>query len=380
MSPPAPIERGRPLLEEQIRQLASLRNASTRDPGFKQWRQNTLTVIQRVWPTEPGRSERFRRVPFTPPSSQSSAALTQEFYERGCAEAARYLKSLVREIEILGGAGGTSERQADDPARGGEPPGRPTLASRRSYFSEPELLADRLQDLPERMPPEPMSPPDDPTRSLDEAARGGRVASPGHAGEAVGPGPTAHRTTPKPALKDLLGFTDLGAPGPEGAASEADPRRSPHDSRRPASSSRPESHAGFDAPRGPSRETGSGPAAPLGAPSRVPAGEDPTAEFLRTSPVLSAEPKPAYRPPRPPVTSSPISVALRALAVEVAEMGVPEDRLAGVRGVLLDLGRRFDDGTLDWQALREAVEFVMEYPALARRVLPMLIPYLELES
>jgi hypothetical protein len=370
------MQPGRLVLEEQIRQLAALRNASTRDPGFKQWRQNTLTVIQRIWPTEPSRSERFRRVPFTPPSSQSSAAMAQEFYERGCAEAASYLKSLVREMEVLGGTGRSPEQTPSDPsARGDEPSGRSTLASRRSYFSEPELLADRLQDLRERMPTEPLGAADEPTRALDQAARGGPAATPPRqVEEPGGAGQTVHRGgPPKPALKDLLGFTDHGAPSTQSASTGGDPRRPPHD--RPASVSRPESEGGFGAPHDPVGPPASGP----GSPSRVPPADDPTAEFLRTSPVLSAAPKPAYRPVRPAVTSSPVSLALRALAVEVMEMGVPENRVAGVRGVLLDLGHRFDEDTLDWQALREAVEFVMEYPALARRVLPMLIPYLELE-
>ena len=44
------------MLEEQIRQLRELRNAGPRDSGFKQWRQSTLTAIQRIWPADPVRS------------------------------------------------------------------------------------------------------------------------------------------------------------------------------------------------------------------------------------------------------------------------------------------------------------------------------------
>ena len=45
--------------------------------------------------------------------------------------------------------------------------------------------------------------------------------------------------------------------------------------------------------------------------------------------------------------------------------------------MLLDLAREFDDNRASWDTIRHAVVFVMEYPPLARRVLPLLIPYLD---
>src|SRR5436190_16914269 len=99
MSPPVNPTQALELLQEQIAQLAELRNASTRDAGFKQWRQTTLTVIQRIWPTDPTRSERFRRVPFSAPTTRLDNNQAREFYERGCGEAATYLKLLIDELQ-----------------------------------------------------------------------------------------------------------------------------------------------------------------------------------------------------------------------------------------------------------------------------------------
>ena len=85
-------------LRQQIAELGALRNASVRDPQFKAWRQNTLTFIQRIWPGDTSKSERFRRIPFTPPSTKHDARAAREFYERGCGEALEYLNSLLASL------------------------------------------------------------------------------------------------------------------------------------------------------------------------------------------------------------------------------------------------------------------------------------------
>jgi hypothetical protein len=103
-------------------------------------------------------------------------------------------------------------------------------------------------------------------------------------------------------------------------------------------------------------------------------------EFLRSSPVLGASARPVRRPARPHAPQSPAAVTLVALANEVAHFGVPESQRAAARAQLLDLARRFDEQTLTWEALRGAITFAMDYPALARRVIPMLIPYLDLAA
>lgn len=88
-------------LRQQIDELGALRNASVRDPQFKAWRQNTLTFIQRIWPGDTSKSERFRRVPFTPPSTRHDPRTAREYYERGCGEALEYLNSLLASLGDL---------------------------------------------------------------------------------------------------------------------------------------------------------------------------------------------------------------------------------------------------------------------------------------
>jgi len=56
---------------------------------------------------------------------------------------------------------------------------------------------------------------------------------------------------------------------------------------------------------------------------------------------------------------------------------VPEGQRSSARSALLDLARHLEHHDLTWDVLREAVTFVMEYPAIGRRVLPLLLPYLE---
>ena len=89
-------------LEAQLGDLANIRNASPRDPSFKNWRQATLTVMQRIWPGDQVRSERFRRIPFSPPDPRSDARTVREAYSRGCQEAARILNGFIDEIRAEG--------------------------------------------------------------------------------------------------------------------------------------------------------------------------------------------------------------------------------------------------------------------------------------
>ncbi len=102
MSAPEHVLRGKRWLEEQLEQLGGLRNANPRDPSFKLWRQNTLTVLQRIWHGQQARSERFRQIPFSPHSPKADFATTREWYQRGCAEASEYLRALITEVESVG--------------------------------------------------------------------------------------------------------------------------------------------------------------------------------------------------------------------------------------------------------------------------------------
>ncbi len=95
-------QRAREWLERQLEELGHLRNASRRDPGFKAWRQNTLTVLQRIWPEDVPRIERFRRIPFSPPMTRPTERQSREYFGRGWGEAGQFLRSLLSEVALLG--------------------------------------------------------------------------------------------------------------------------------------------------------------------------------------------------------------------------------------------------------------------------------------
>jgi hypothetical protein len=102
MTDPDAALRAREWLERQLADLGQLRNATRRDHNFKTWRQQTLTVIQRVWPGEARRVDRFRRIPFSPPTAHATDAQVREYYERGWGEAGVLLREFLAEINLLG--------------------------------------------------------------------------------------------------------------------------------------------------------------------------------------------------------------------------------------------------------------------------------------
>ena len=139
MTDPDGAQRAREWLERQLADLGQLRNATRRDQNFKTWRQQTLTVIQRVWPGETRRVDRFRRIPFSPPTPHATDAQVRDSYERGWGEAGVLLRELLAEINLLGlpqvRAAGTyagSETEAamgPMPALGGEDAPGPAAAA-----------------------------------------------------------------------------------------------------------------------------------------------------------------------------------------------------------------------------------------------------------
>src|SRR5262245_34485903 len=87
-------------LVKQIESLGELRNAGPRDQRFKLWRQDTLTLLQRLWPGDHDKAERFRRIPFSAPIARSDRGGMREYFERGCKEAASYLDGLAFELGV----------------------------------------------------------------------------------------------------------------------------------------------------------------------------------------------------------------------------------------------------------------------------------------
>lgn len=103
-----------------------------------------------------------------------------------------------------------------------------------------------------------------------------------------------------------------------------------------------------------------------------------TDEFLSSSPVFSvpgSSGAPHAEPGR--VELSPSALAIMAMAVEIEALGVPDGERPRVREALLDLARNLDTAHLSWRQLRLTIAVVMEYPAIARRVLPMIVPFLD---
>jgi hypothetical protein len=110
------------------------------------------------------------------------------------------------------------------------------------------------------------------------------------------------------------------------------------------------------------------------------AKESEAEEFLGNSPVFRSKGRPVKRKPEPAPTAqvhTAAAAAVLAIASEIATMGVPEAQRPRARAAMLDLAHHLDRHDLTWDAMREAVSFVMGYPAIARRVLPLLLPYLE---
>jgi len=419
------------LLEEQVAQLAELRNASTRDAGFKQWRQTTLTVVQRIWPTDPFRSERFRRVPFSAPSTRMDNNQAREFYERGCGEAANYLKHMIEELK-----GNASHEAASSTARGAGPARHAPAASAEGGVARAGTTLGPTIDLP-------LKPRSNPAAERSTLPKSASAIEP----QAPAKAPIAEETGSRPgSLKELLGLADLASPVRESRAEVfresveaveplAPPRspplappprigpveeveserartvgeppppprrapverpphapveRPPHAPAAPAVRPLPSRRAPMEPPSQPASHATPVHAAPAAAASppatqarpHEPRNVDAASEFLRTSPVLAAEGRPVHRAARPPATppTSPGALALGALAADLARLGVPEGQRASARAALLDLGRQIQEGTLTWQDLRGAVNFVMGFPPLARHVLPLLLPYLDLES
>src|SRR5207247_2406929 len=111
-----------------------------RDGGFKLWRQTTLTVIQRLWPGDLPKSERFRRIPFTALAAKPSRDQVRHSFERGCGEASAYLRALILEVQSAGLAPAASGA----PAAGAPPPafGRKW---RENVDNDDEVLARRAE-------------------------------------------------------------------------------------------------------------------------------------------------------------------------------------------------------------------------------------------
>lgn len=422
-----PREKAQRSLGEVMEQLKALRTSNVRDTEFKQWRQATLTLVQRIWAGDAKRSARFRRIPFSPPSSQASLRETREYYERGCAEAAQLLKSFLDEIEENGMPTASGAAQP---------------ASLGSDLLEDDFPTLELPGGPERNEPA-KADPGPPQPSRDDASGGGvsvRGSSRRDDGNARRPERRKRQTKngPRRRLRDMLGLDALeklgrheepstprlagieGTPPPEtrGEEHRRDARQAPpsrHEARqdetpdeRELDDALREVEAAEDTP--PLAEPDTSWQARAEEDDDMPAAADPedetdaasleddsdvaevpfTAdEFLSASPIFHTEGKPVRRakrqaPPEPAEADGPPSpltsgtaIAVAAIASEVARLGVPDGHRARTRATLINLAQMIEDGTMDWESLRNALAFAMEFPPIGRRLVPLLVPFLD---
>jgi hypothetical protein len=319
MTDPIAVKVAREQLGELISTLGELRNAGPRDQRFKQWRQNTTTLLQRIWPDDPTCAERFRRMTFSAPAASADRHATRDYFERGCRAAASYLDELALKL------GGVAEPL-------------PEATLTHDHEPVPSAGEEDLRDVP----PAPRLAHDDPPPP-----------------QTVGPVSVPEQPEArKPAtglrlrLKDMLGFTDEAAPDvtPARPVPVSPPSPAPVSFVRPS----PEASA-WDARR------------------------DLAAEFVLESAVLQAGARSTREPeplPEPPATT-PAAQDLMALADRVDELGVPSRERPIVRAALIDLARQMESPPVNWEALRDTIAYAMDHPALARRILPLVLPYLD---
>jgi hypothetical protein len=302
-------------LDKQIEQLGELRNAGTRAVEFREWRQTTLTLIERIWPDQATRATRFRRIPFSPASANADDKVMREAFERGCAEARRLLKLWLAEV---GSRGVSQEAEA------------PRLA---------EAVRQTMVEMQPQRPASLPSPPPPPAAASRPRPEGKPVPKPS-------------RRARKEPLGEMLGFQrQPGAVAPE-LPQEFD--HAAGDEQRADALAQSIDHALERARR---EVTG----------MRTP-GEpiDPRGRSYSQAPVGENRTLVSY-----------VARAFIALSGDLEELGVPEGQCEMVRLALFDLAHHLDCGSVTWVLMRDAVTLVMHYPALGRQALPLLLPYLE---
>jgi hypothetical protein len=440
VSGPGHAERSRQWLEEQLVLLGNLRNANPRDPSFKLWRQNTLTVLQRIWPGEQARSERFRRITFSPASARPDYRTTRDWYTRGCGEATELLHAMLTEIEAVGvpepgsvaaeppppaiareddfpvlelpsseataraadvgddlvlldadgtaaamapGAGHPDEHDPAAPAPPKlRPSSRPPVAKPRAPEQAPPALPPRNAQSrpapaasPESLPT--MSAPPAPVKpSASAPVAPSQAAAPRAADRRAGSsdrrassrrGAKPRRVATPPRLKDMLGLRDVGH-------SDADAVAAPPPAATPAPAPAPAEPIAAPAPP-------AAPAEPIAqAHAAAPAaGEDlarVTRNFMLNSPVLGLQGRPVQRTSDATQFLDPDAVALSTLASDVARYVSDEAAREPLRAALLELALQIEAKAPEWAALRSLVAAAMAHPELARRLMPLVLPWL----
>ena len=336
-------------LDKQIEQLGGLRNGGTRAVEFREWRQTTLTLIERMWPDQSSRATRFRRIPFSPASANSDDKVMRDAFERGCAEARRLLRLWHAEI----GSRGLSQEVA-----------APRLA---------EAVRQTLIEMrPVKPAPAPIPPPA--PHAKPEANADGK------------PAPKPSRRLRRAPLGEMLGLTGApdspGAPAaprvPDAAARPGVPVPSRPTSGRPGPELPPEFEHSAGQPAAQAAEQNADALAlsidhalerarrEAHGMRQVPEPMDPQGRTYEEAPVAQNRTLVSY-----------VARAFISLASDVDELGVPEAHRERVRLALFDLANHLDCGSVTWALMQDAVTLVMHYPALGRQALPLLLPFFE---
>ena len=504
MSPAESIARATLWLQDLVSELSGLRNATSRDPSFKNWRQNAITTLQRIWPADQDHAERFRRIPFSPVDPRADVRAQREGFSRGCQEAARVLNSFIEEVRTVGVpeiAGDqvmvteesgfedgfpTVDLPSGDLSDAGFPPAPPAPLPAEARPARKGLgVAAKLRDLlglggfAAKPTPQPPPPPQENVgssgalrqalpRSLDIIPVGDEVDArprskawpnpqppantpqPPATTPASGSGqfptlpqpPAASSTPPsesgmsvvmsrpttlrtsieKVSIESLISAEFRG--GAEGGAGTGQPNPSPAAAMPQPPGAQPAARPPLSIvpPLAGDPEFNVDPAPPeahgvhAASPARAPAGETPqhvrtsdasppaeneaegavqdgsfsradsaeltraTEDFMRSSPVLGATGRKVQRAPHEAAGhgfTDPDAIAIISIVDELTQLGVPATRQSETRARLLDLSRRIENNELEWNSLKKSVWFAMEYPEVARRVMPLLLPWID---
>jgi len=292
VSAPTYLERCREWLLEQVEIMGTLRTANVRDLAFKNWRQNTVTVLQRIWPEDHERVERFRRIVFTPPHARPDAKLAREWFGKGLGESRGYLTSLLAIIDREG----VPEPAADERERDGD------AIENEVDFPMLDLDANASESSPAE--------PDEAPVAVDESGLGvtpgyttpdEQGATPRDPATPAPPSLHLRMRTPAPAARPRPEASDDAGPPALGEA-DADPAPSSNDDR-PA----------IEIPRAPSRAPAGEPEDEEKAPAPAKAGP-PDAEPDRPAAAAPARPAPRGKNGRSKLRKVAAKVAAAAAA------------------------------------------------------------------
>jgi hypothetical protein len=101
-----------------------------------------------------------------------------------------------------------------------------------------------------------------------------------------------------------------------------------------------------------------------------------TADFMRNSPVLGLQGRPVQRVSDATQFLDPDAVALATLAADVGRF-VPDDAAReALRTAMVEFAMQVEARSPEWSALRDLVASAMAYPELARRLMPIVLPWL----